>query len=173
MTKRQTQDWKAKLKSTRGMAQWIALYQAYNAIFKLSELALLPHQLSLPQIYLLAVLKGADGIPTTGEIGRAMLKASQSITGLVDRLEEPGLVERVFERRDRRKTWVRITKKGEQKLAEAFPVAASLAEEMSSALSDQELDQLQATLEKLARAAKDRAAETLTASGTGLHGRGL
>ena len=123
MTKQQEQ---AKLDGARGMAQWVAIYQAYNAIFKLSELALLPHRLSLPQIYLLSVLKNGGGMLTTGEIGRAMVKASQTITGLVDRLEEPGLVERVFNRSDRRKTWVRLTEQGERKLAEALPVATHL-----------------------------------------------
>jgi MarR family 2-MHQ and catechol resistance regulon transcriptional repressor len=146
----------AKLGDARGLAEWITMYKAYNAIFKLTELTLLPHNLSLPQIYLLGVLKNEDGILTTGEIGRAMVKASQTITGLVDRLEEPGLVERVFDRRDRRKTWVRMTEKGERKFAEAFPVASHLAEELSSVLTDQELKDLQAKVEKLRSAAMDR-----------------
>ena len=147
---------RAKLDGARGLAEWIAIYKAYNAIFKLTELALLPQGLSLPQLYLLTVLKNGDEPITTGEIGRAMVKASQTITGLVDRLEEPGMVERVFDRRDRRKTWVRLTEKGESKFAEAFPVANRLAEELVSALSDQELGDLQAKAEKLGRAAIGR-----------------
>jgi len=143
------------------MAEWASIYQAYNAIFKLTELALLPHALSLPQIHLLCVLKKGGGTLTTGEIGRAMVKASQTITGLVDRLEEPGLVERVFDRRDRRKTWVRLNEKGERKLGEAFPVVNRLAEELSSVLTDQELRDLQTKVEKLRSAAMDRLAGAL------------
>jgi DNA-binding MarR family transcriptional regulator len=143
------------------MAEWITIYQAYNSIFKLTELALLPHGLSLPQLHLLGVLKKGGGILTTGEIGRAMVKASQTITGLVDRLEEPGLVERVFDRRDRRKTWVRLTDQGERKFAEAFPVANRLAEDLSGVLTDQELKDLQAKVEKLRSAAMDRLAGAL------------
>jgi len=156
MTTRKKQRGQVKLDGVRGMAQWKAIYQAYNAVYKLTELALLPHGLSLPQLHLLAVLKKGDGPITTGEIGQAMVKASQTITGLVDRVEEPGLVERVFDRRDRRKTWVRMTEKGEQKFAEAYPVANRLAEELSAVLSDQELQDLQAKLEKLRGAAMDR-----------------
>ena len=96
----------------RGMAEWFMLHHTHNAMFKLTELALLPHNLSLPQLHLLHVLKQGGGILTTGEIGRAMVKASQTITGLVDRLEIQDFVERQFERRDRRKTWVRLTAKG-------------------------------------------------------------
>ena len=166
MKKRKEQEWKAKLDSTRGMAQWIAIYQAYNATFKLAELALLAQRLSLPQIYLLGVLKAGGGMLTTGEIGRAMVRQSQTMTGLVDRLEEPGLVERVFDTRDRRKTWVRLTEKGDRKLEEALPMATRLAEELFSRLSDQELGELQASVEKLVRAATDRLAATLLPDGS-------
>jgi DNA-binding MarR family transcriptional regulator len=161
VTTRQYQGEQSKLEGGRGLEEWMKLYQAYNAIFKLTELALLPHGLSLPQLHLLGVLKKGGGILTTGEIGRAMVKASQTITGLVDRLEEPGLVERVFDRRDRLKTWVRMTEKGERKLAEAFPVGNRLAEELSSVLTDQELQDLRTKVEKLRSAAMDRLAGAL------------
>jgi len=163
----------AQLEGARGVDQWVTIYKAYNAVFKVAELALLSQRLSLPQLHLLAILKKGGGILTTGEIGSSMVKASQTITGLVDRLEEPGLVERVFDRSDRRKTWVRLTKKGERKLAEAFPVASRLAEELSSALTDQELQDLQAKAEKLRGAAMDRLAGALTSSGSIAHGRGV
>jgi len=146
---------------SRGMAEWVTLYQTYNAIFKAAELALLPHNLSLPQLHLLRVLKEDGDMLTTGEIGRAMVKASQTITGLVDRLEEPGLVERVFDRSDRRKTWVRMTVKGERKLQEAAPAADRLVEELFSALTDKELRELETTTDKLRAVAMDRLAEAL------------
>jgi DNA-binding MarR family transcriptional regulator len=150
----------------RGMAEWITFYQTHNAIFKVTELALLPHNLSLPQLQLLRVLKQDGGILTTGEIGRAMVKASQTITGLVDRLEEPGLVERVFDRSDRRKTWVRLTAKGERKFQEAMPVASRLAEEISSVLTDKELKELQAKTDRLRTAAMERLSEALERVGS-------
>lgn len=162
-----------KLGAARGIDEWVTIYEAYNAVFKVAELALLPQRLSLPQLHLLAILKKAGGTLTTGEIGLEMVKASQTITGLVDRLEEPGLVERVFDRRDRRKTWVRLTKKGERKLAEAFPVTNRLAEDLSSVFTDQELQDLQAKVEKLRGAAMDRLAGTLTSSGSIVRGRGV
>jgi len=144
-----------------GMAEWLSLSEPYNVMFKLTELALLPHNLSLPQLHLLSVLKEAGGILTTGEIGRAMVKASQTITGLADRLEEPGLVERVFDRSDRRKTWVRLTPKGQRKWEEAVPVANRLAGEILSALTEEELRELQAKNAKLRTAAIERLAEAL------------
>jgi DNA-binding MarR family transcriptional regulator len=147
--------------ASRGMAEWLSLSEPYNAMFKLTELALLPHNLSLPQLHLLSVLKEAGGILTTGEIGRAMVKASQTITGLVDRLEVQDLVERQFDRRDRRKTWVRLTAKGERKWEEAVPVANQLAGELFSVLTNEELRDLKAKNAKLRTAAIERLAETL------------
>jgi len=162
-----------KLDAARGVDQWVTIYKAYNAVFKVAELALLSQHVSLPQLHLLAILKKGGGILTTGQIGLEMVKASQTITGLVDRLEEPGFVERVFDRSDRRKTWVRMTEKGERKLAEAFPVTNRLAEELSSVLTDKELQDLQAKVEKLRGAAMERLAGTLTSSGSIAHGRGV
>jgi len=149
----------------RGMAEWGTLHQTYNAIFKVAELALLPHNLSLPQLHLLSVLKQDGGILTTGEIGRAMVKAPQTITALVDRLEEPGLVERVFDRSDRRKTWVRLTAKGKRKLEEAMPAANRLAEDISSVLTNDELRELRTNTDRLRTAAMQRLAEALARPG--------
>jgi MarR family 2-MHQ and catechol resistance regulon transcriptional repressor len=147
---------RAQLDGVRGLDQWTTIYQAYNSVFKVAELALLAQRLSLPQLHLLSVLKKGGGLLTTGEIGEAMVKASQTITGLVDRLEEPGFVERVFDRKDRRKTWVRMTKEGERKLAEAFPVFNRLVDELFSVLTDQDLQDLEAKMDKLRSAAMDR-----------------
>ncbi len=143
------------------MAEWVSIYQTYNAIFKLTELALLPHGLSLPQLHLLRVLRDGGGILTTGEIGREMVKASQTITGLVDRLEAQGFVERQFDRRDRRKTWVRITEPGSRRLEEAMPVASRIARELSQVLTDRELADLQSKMQKLREVAMERLNQAL------------
>lgn len=147
--------------NSRGMAEWLGLSEPYSAIFKLTELALLPHNLSLPQLHLLSVLKEAGGILTTGEIGRAMVKASQTITGVVDRLEIQDLVERKFDRSDRRKVWVRLTAEGHRRWEEAMPIANRLLEELFSVLTDGQLRDLQAQTDKLRAAAMGRLAEAL------------
>ena len=156
MTNRRRSQARVQTADSRGMAEWISIYRTYNAIFKLTELALLAHGLSLPQLHLLGVLRDGGGILTTGEIGREMVKASQTITGLVDRLEVQGFVERQFDRRDRRKTWVRITESGSHKLEESMPVASRIAQELSTVLTDKELADLQAKIQKLLDAAMDR-----------------
>jgi DNA-binding MarR family transcriptional regulator len=85
-----------------------------------------------------------------------MVKASQTITGLVDRLEVQNLVERRFDRSDRRKTWVRLTDVGRERFAKAYPAASRQGEELFSVLSDSELETLKTVASKLRQNALQR-----------------
>jgi DNA-binding MarR family transcriptional regulator len=85
-----------------------------------------------------------------------MVKASQTITGLVDRLETQNLVERRFDRSDRRKTWVRLTDAGRERFAKAFPAATRQGEELFSVLNEGELEALRTVSTKLRQAALQR-----------------
>src|SRR4030043_244710 len=71
--------------AVRGLAEWVSLHQAFNAVFKANELALLSHGITVPQLHLLAVLVEAGGILPSTRIARQMVKEAQTITGLVDR----------------------------------------------------------------------------------------
>ena len=150
----------------RGMAEWLTLYQAHNAIFKLTELALLPENLSLPQVQLLSVLKQNTGMCTTGEIASALVKSSQTMTGGVDRLEAQRLVERIYDRSDRRKIWVRLTDKGERKWEDAISVANGVVEDLFSVLTEGELRELHEITDRLRKAAMGRLDEALERSGS-------
>jgi len=125
------------------------------------EIALQRHGLSLPQFHLLGALKSGGGILSTGEIARIMLRASQTITGLVDRLEDQGLVERQTDAHDRRKANISITLAGERRLAEAQPTANFLAEKIVSPLTDEELRDTEAKMRKLLANAWRQLAEML------------
>jgi DNA-binding MarR family transcriptional regulator len=113
------------------------------------ELALQRHDLSPSQFHLLGALKSGGGVLSTGDIARIMLRASQTVTGLVDRLEAQGLVERELDRHDRRKANVRITRAGERRLTLALPTANDLAESIVAPLTDEELRDFEAKMRKL------------------------
>jgi DNA-binding MarR family transcriptional regulator len=134
---------------TRGVAQLMLTFQLGAAVRRMVELGLQPHGLSVAQFHLLGALKSTGGVLSTGEIARIMLRASQTVTGLVDRLEAQGLVERELDQHDRRKANVRITQAGERRLTLALPTANDLAERMASPLSDEELRDLEAKMRKL------------------------
>lgn len=77
-----------------------------------------------PQRYLLLLLiKGApDGTEcsTVTELAHRLQLAQHTVTGLVARAERAGLLKRETSALDRRKTHLRLTAKGEHKLAESF-----------------------------------------------------
>ena len=67
---------------------------------------------------LLAVrsLEQADGPPTIGVLADHLLIRHHSAVGLIDRMEERGLIERVRGTDDRRQVKVRLTTRGAEKL---------------------------------------------------------
>jgi DNA-binding MarR family transcriptional regulator len=67
--------------------------------------------LSAPQIHLLLSL-GHDGALPMGDLARRVAVTEKTITGLVDRLERDGLVERARTSADRRVVRVKLTPRG-------------------------------------------------------------
>src|SRR3972149_7187085 len=90
--------------AARGLPEWVSLYQAYNAVFKANEQALLPHGITVPQLHLLSVLVSAGGVLPSTRIARSLVKEAQTITGLVDRMEAAGWLAREGAPKDRPKT---------------------------------------------------------------------
>ena len=142
--------------AVRGLPEWVALYQAYNAVFKVNELALLPYHITMPQLQLLTVLVSAGGILPSTRIARHMVKEAQTITGLVDRMEAAGWVTRQGDPKDRRKTLISLTNAGVKKFQESFPVANQVGVEIFAVLNDRELSGLRVAGEKLAETALSR-----------------
>ena len=66
---------------------------------------------------LLALRASEDGALTIGELATTMLVRPHSISGMADRLESLGLVERVPGERDRRRVHLRLTAKTDELLA--------------------------------------------------------
>ena len=69
-------------------------------------------QVSFPQFFLLGHIASGESLSMT-EIAEKMSHTTAAATGLVDRLENLGYVERMHASDDRRKVLVKITKKGE------------------------------------------------------------
>lgn len=85
---------------------------------RFSELAARQEGLEPQQHQLLLAVRSLDepGGPTIGQIADCLLVRHHSAVGLIDRLEEHRLVERVRAADDRRQVHVRLTTLGEQKL---------------------------------------------------------
>ncbi len=83
--------------------------------------------LSFPQFFLLTYLSSEDYL-TMSAIAKKMGHSTAAATGLVDRLEKLGFVERVHAAEDRRKIMVRIT-------AEGSAIVATMRNHIASDLS--------------------------------------
>jgi DNA-binding MarR family transcriptional regulator len=106
--------------------------------------------LSLAQYNVLRILQGAapDGLPTL-TIRDRMIDPAAAVTRLVDKLEKAGLVARARIGSDRRQVLCRITEQGSALLAELDPMVTAVHEQVATALSETELQTLNAMLDRV------------------------
>lgn len=90
----------------------------------LSEAAV---DLTAGQAATLLFVAEAEEIPTLGDVARHLDVTPAVITGMVDRLEKRGAIERVAGTGDRRRTNIRITDRGIDLLEEADKALQAVA----------------------------------------------
>lgn len=104
--------------------EWALLNAAFIIARKAGERALARWKVTLPQaMVLVRVVDARKPVPLT-HVARFLLQESPSVTTLVDRMCERGLVERTRDPKDRRKALIVATEKGRQ-LRNAAQVALS------------------------------------------------
>ncbi|PMC35252.1 MarR family transcriptional regulator [Bacillus sp. UMB0899] len=89
------------------------------------------------------------------QIGGKILLASGSITYVVDKLEQKGLLERRACPNDRRVTHAQITDNGQQLIEEIFPAHQEKIAEIVSVLTDEEKNLVTELLKKVGFHAND------------------
>jgi DNA-binding MarR family transcriptional regulator len=107
---------------------------------------------SFPQFFLLTYLSSEEYL-TMSDIAKKMSHSTAAATGLVDRLEKLGYVERVHAAEDRRKIMVRITNKGVQLVSK---MRTEIANDLAGIIAGLDEDQADA-LAHTKRAIQDRA----------------
>jgi len=104
--------------------------------------------LTVPQADVLFTLGNTVGL-SFKEIGKLTLITKGTLTGVVDRLEDKGLVKREVSNQDRRVTKVALTKSGTQLFEEIFPQQVSYIKKRFDRLSEAELTQIKQSLHRL------------------------
>jgi DNA-binding MarR family transcriptional regulator len=99
---------------------------------------------SFPQFFLLAYLSSEEYL-TMSDIAKKMGHSTAAATGLVDRLEKLGYVERIHAAEDRRKIMVRITQKGVELVARMRKEIASGLAEILSGMDEEVSDSVEHT----------------------------
>ncbi len=106
--------------------------------------------LTSPQFYVLATIGYAGGLPF-GEIGEKMMVTVSNLTGIVDRLEEKGVVARERDARDRRIVRVRMTEKGARLYKNTIPLFEKCIAQFFAPLDKSQQKELSSLLRKLIR----------------------
>jgi DNA-binding MarR family transcriptional regulator len=142
-----------------GVSLWVRLLESHNRM--LSELRRrLAADCTLPRFDLLANLEREDG-QTLAALSRRMLVTAGNLTGLVDRAERDGVVERRPDPSDRRLSRVFLTSRGRELVQGLIPAHAHHVSELLSMLDATERRELRRLLGKLrdslvARQARER-----------------
>ena len=129
------------------MASIVALQERLQAEASTGWLRL---DLTLPQVKALMVV-GRDGARMS-EVGRALGASASTATGIVDRLTERKLVERVRDERDRRAVLVQLTAEGRTTLEQIAALTNARMRLLLTRLTAAELEIVRRAMEILSAA---------------------
>lgn len=127
------------------------LARAYQAFEACSATHIRTLDLTPSQFDIVATLGNTDGM-NFKELGEKTLITKGTLTGVVDRLEDKGLVRRVASASDGRSQIVQLTRKGEVLFARVFPAHLEHMEQSFISFSQSDLETMEAELQRLRRA---------------------
>jgi DNA-binding MarR family transcriptional regulator len=136
---------------------WVRLLESHNLM--LCEVRRrLADDCTMPRFDLLANLARDDG-QTLAALSRRMLVTAGNLTGLVDRAERDGVVERRPDPNDKRLSRVYLTPRGRGLVRALLPTHANHVSELLRALDVEERRELRRLLGKLRDSLVERRAE--------------
>lgn len=133
---------------SQSLKLFIVLSRAYKAINEHVNKGIQANGLNPTEFAVLELLYHKGEQPMQ-QIGGKILLASGSITYVVDKLEQKGLLERIACPNDRRVTYAAITDKGKQFIEEVFPGHAENIHQLMSSLTEEEKAEAIHLLKKL------------------------
>lgn len=137
--------------------RWVIFNQAHMLFIKHVERNLADWDLSLPQYLTLYLLKYTSKPVSPTVLARYLSQETQSVTSLLDRMENRGLVYRTKDPTDRRGVWIMLGEEGRRIIDEAMPHAFGAGITFFSAIPEEEQIQLETVLRHL----RDRVADNL------------
>ncbi|HEU0282455.1 MAG TPA: MarR family transcriptional regulator [Gallionella sp.] len=126
----------------RELASTYQAFEAYSSVH-IRSLNLTP-----PQFDIVATLGNTPGM-SPKELGEKTLITKGTLTGVVDRLEDKGLVRRIASPSDGRSQIVQLTPQGKRLFARIFPAHTSHMERAFAQLSPEELAGMTDSLRRL------------------------
>jgi len=146
------------------LTTWALLRQTWLVMDRAAERRLAKVGLTPEKVSVLWICRDYPGLLTTAEIARLLSRQSQSVTGLLNRMEEEGLVTRTPKRKGRPFTEIKLTDKGEKACHVGVAVIRILIAETAPVLSTEERQQLHKFLATLRQQIVDDMHLELTSS---------
>jgi DNA-binding MarR family transcriptional regulator len=100
------------------------------------------------QFDIIATLGNTPGM-SYKELGERTLITKGTLTGVIERLEQKGLVARVRSSDDKRSFFVRLTGAGEEMFRDVFPKVVAHGKQLFATFSEADFDEVEQTLRKL------------------------
>lgn len=123
------------------------LVRAYQAFYTYDEAHIRSLGLTLPQFDVIATLGNTPGMMMS-QLAEKTLVTKGTLTGIVDRLEQKGLVRREVPPENRRCFIIVLTQEGHQLFEKVFPEHIAYLKERLGVLSSEEIHQIQASLKQ-------------------------
>lgn len=123
----------------------VRTYQAFEAY---DARSLRQYNITVPQADIIFTLGNTKGM-VFKDIGEHTLITKGTLTGIVDRLEQKGLVKRSACLQDRRRMYVALTNKGEKFFNKVFPGHMANLQQRFDRMSKSEINQAVVLLKKI------------------------
>jgi MarR family transcriptional regulator, 2-MHQ and catechol-resistance regulon repressor len=133
---------------------WVVLARAYRAMAARSRRDIERHGLVASEFAALEVLYHKGDLPV-GDVAERVLLTSGSMTHVIDKLEQRGLVARLRCPEDQRVTYLAITPPGRALMASIFPAHAEAIRRATAGLVPEEKRTLIVLLKRLGLAAAE------------------
>uniref|UniRef100_A0A832H1B0 MarR family transcriptional regulator n=1 Tax=Oscillatoriales cyanobacterium SpSt-402 TaxID=2282168 RepID=A0A832H1B0_9CYAN len=124
------------------------LVRTYQTFYAYDEAHVRQLGLTLPQFDVIATLGSTSGMMMS-QLAEKTLVTKGTLTGIVDRLEQKGLVRREVPPENRRCFIIVLTPKGHRLFEEIFPDHINYLKARLNSLSHEEIEQIQVALKRL------------------------
>ncbi len=139
-----------RLEFDKTIMLWIRLAFTFNRIYQEAKRELDKGDITIPQLDIMLCLDRTKGIPLS-ELAERLLVTGGNITGVIDRLEREGYVQRERDEKDRRIVRAKLTEKGHEVCSHILPLYQEHLSQIINNLSPEEQRQLRYLLKKLAQ----------------------
>jgi DNA-binding MarR family transcriptional regulator len=135
---------------------WVQTLRVTQLVERRIVAVLSRHGLTLPQFDVIATLRFSAGV-TQQELAERLLVTKGNVTGVLDRLEALGWVERRPDPQDRRANRLHLTAAGRRKIGQVMPEHDAVVLDVMKGVSDADVKAFRKVLGEIERAVGDDA----------------